>query len=374
MIAVNTNYDVPIIIGDLLVSGSVKTKRFILPSLGQDIIQHIDESVTTYPIRLTQKIYILKDNLCIAFAGSLVYIKRFLEDIKLFCKYHDSLTIDILKKWLEEYEHDTTSDISVLILLAHNDGENTTVYQAVHGNWKTASSAIYETTWAAGSGAQSYLQESVRDYGFQTTFKPGEWGYALQSNIILTSSLLAKERLTLSTVSEYWGAGFEIAYFDGVKFQKFDDMAYVIFQAWQNEDGSLAQPVPALLMHYKYVGEVLLITVIDLHKGQTAEVDDDLVITSRHFDVTRFVVTPIDYAEEIDLERYQFDTSFEVNKMGMGYIFQTEKGHVLPASFYAGEQMKIQYNHLEHLEITMHRRMNDEVVDAVNNWLKRSAS
>lgn len=371
MIAINSNHDIPIIISDLLITGDLKPERFILPSTGSDILEHVDNEATFYPRRLSQKVYILRENLVIAFAGSEADIKKFLFDIRLFCSYHDNLTLDQLNTWLQEYEFENDNSISYAILFADKVAGETTMYQILYGNWNSTSSKIFETTSATGSGAADFLAEASRDQGYTTALSPGNVGYALQSNIILLAKLLAQERFNLSNIEKHWGGGFEITYFDRNKFSKLDEFVYLIFQARQESDNSLTLPIPALLMHYKYVGELLLITVIDVHKGQTEETATQLIATSQHFNVTRFVVIPMDYTGEVDLGKLQNDTSFHANKSAMGYIFETTKGPYFPASFYFGNEMEVTHQHLESLKIVMDKRLNDAVVDAVNAWLNQ---
>lgn len=372
MIAINTNYNIPTIIGDLLITGNVKPERFVLPSTGANILDQVDQDASLFPIRLTQKVYILQDNLVIAFAGNGPDIKRFLFDIRLHCKCHDdNITQKNLRRWLEEYELDEPDAISFGILFAETTGGKITLFQWLFGKWKKEDSETFEQTWATGSGAEAFLSEAKRNQGFTTVLSRKEVGYALQSNIILVAKILAKERLSLSTIQEYWGGGFEVTYFNGTKFSKFDELVYLIFQARQEEDESLSLPIPTLLMHYEYISEVLLITVINLQKGQTERKDEQLIMSSQQFNVTRYVVTPIDHTGAVDLGKFQHDTSFEVNKIGMGYIFETAKGNIIPASFYGGEGMQITYKHLKELKIVMNRGLNDSVVSVVEKTIQQ---
>jgi hypothetical protein len=371
MIAINTNYNVPIIIGDLLITGDEKPGKFILPSIGNDILDQVNQNSSSYPRWLTQKVYILQDNLVIAFAGNGQDIKNFLTDIKLFARIYENVTLEQLTTWLKEYEFEDGNVISFAILFAEKKAEETTLSQILFGNWEKVDSTIYESTVATGTGAEDFLAEASSDQGFTTVHSPGEGSYALQSNIILLAKLLAKERFNLSNIHKHWGGGFEVTYFDGTKFSKIDELVYLIFQARQEEDGNLSIPIPALLMHYEYVEEVLLITVLDMHKGQTEEIAEQLIATSQNFSVTRFVVTPFDYAGEINLGKFQLDTSFEVNRIAMGYIVETSKGTILPASFYTGEGMQITYKHVDDLKIVMDRRLNDNVVNSVYTWLNQ---
>ena len=143
MIAINSNYNVPIIIGDLLMSGTREQKHFVLPSTGTNIAAQFNPSRNLYPQFLNQKVYIVQDNLVVAFAGGEHTIKQFLYDLKMFCRYHKELAYQSLENWLNEYQHDTYDGISVAILFAEVYGGGVMMRQLLHGNWGTKTSSIF---------------------------------------------------------------------------------------------------------------------------------------------------------------------------------------------------------------------------------------
>lgn len=117
------------------------------------------------------------------------------------------------------------------------------------------------------------------------------WTRAIQSHVILIASLLAEERTRLHTVRKHWGAGFELIYFDGNQFKKPDEITYVINEAEFGKDGKVANiPVPSVVLHCKFVADLLLITAIAPFSGETEQTETEIIIRYKAFKARMFIV------------------------------------------------------------------------------------
>jgi len=365
MIACILNRIFPILLGDLLVSDEVRRDIFMLPSISENIMDYLTEPSRFHPYRLNQKVYILKDNVCVALAGTVSYLKQFLKDLRYFCSSRKTITAEDINVFLKRYNLGSAGEhLSFLIMTVEKEGQDFKVGQFKRGNWRELDSNIYGKVLANGSGAVDFLEGVNRSGTLITGYSENSIEYAVQSNIILISSLLAEERARLHTVKKHWGAGFEMVYFDGRKFTKFDDITYIVNHAKFDENGNIEVPIPAIILHYRYDGDILLITAVAALRGETEVKDTEIIIRYKEFVTNLFIVEPINYGRSIDIEKYKQDTSFTSYRNGMGYIIETEGGKFLPAIFNVGSELKVEYQHLSSVIITMNREINDKLVSA----------
>lgn len=366
MIACTMNEAAPVVIGDLLISDSIKPDQFIIPTLSEDVLQYLSTDSKLHPLKLFQKIYILKFNVCIAFAGKIFYIKRFLEDISIFCQANDVIDTIKMNSFLEQHQNsESWKHFSFVILVVDKEVDHLGVGRFMHGDWMRVESEIFGEVFAAGSGSLDFLKETKEKVNLRTSYLPEDISYALQVNIILLCKLLASERLTLESVKKHWGAGFEMIYFDKDHFTKLDSITYVINQGIFNDKGDITEvPVPGVILHYKYHDEVLVITVIRTHKGTTHATDTSYVINCKEFSTIQFVVTSIGYSGTEDFDQFMQNASFTSTRTAMGYIIETANGHYLPASFHIGKELEVKYDHPLGVTITMAKEINDILVKA----------
>lgn len=362
MIACTLNKGGPILLGDILVSDEEKPEEFILPTLSEDIFKYLPTEGALYPVCLNQKMYILAPNVCIAFAGKLFYIKRFLEDIRIYCNTHKELTFAIIEKFLKEKEDESWKEFSCIILISQIENGDLHLCKALHGNWSHATSETFEDVWATGSGSLDFLIETNQKVKVVTQFVPEDPRHALQTNTVLLAQLLSRERAQLHTVKKHWGAGFEMIYFDKNHFTKIDNITYVINQGLVNPDGTVPTPIPSIVLHYKYHGDVLLITCIRTFGGQTTETDTQYIIRSTNFSLRPFIVIPLDYTESLDFSEITKRLAFKNEHNAMGYIIETKTGLYLPASVNIGPELQVSFNDEEGLTIIMEKEVNDRMI------------
>lgn len=115
-------------------------------------------------------------------------------------------------------------------------------------------------------------------------------------------------------------------------------------------------------MHYKYHGDLLVITALAPFSGETRESETEIVVRYKSYKGNIFLVEPINFGQQIDLPKIAGEMSFSSNRVAMGYIFETEDGVFLPASFNVGDELKVEYDYPSSLVITMKREINDTII------------
>lgn len=374
MIACTMNKSTPVVISDLLVSSEEKPSSFILPTHSEDVLQYLSPTSLYYPTCLNQKIYILKSNVCIGFSGTLGYFKQFLEDIRIFCNAHELIDAKIMNAFLHNHEDDESwKHFSFLTLVVEMEDAEYNVGTFVHGQGLKGNTLNFGEVISFGSGCTYFCEEAMTSVKMVSQFRVQDFRHALQTNILMICKLFAKERANLHTVKKHWGAGFELIYWNGNQFQKLDEITYIINYGLFDSNGDILDvPAPIVVMHFKYVNDVLVITVVRQRQGQIEHTDTHYILKSIKFDVKQFFVVPIDYSGSENLSQLGKDASFASNHVGMGYIIETESGHYEPASYNIGSEIEVSYKHFESLTITMLKEINDDLVSeakqAFNKW------
>ena len=366
MIAFAINNGAPTVIGDLLITRDQKPDQFVLPTLSEDILDYLSAESDGYPFRLTQKVYILKPNVCVIFAGNVTTIKPFLEDLSIFCRVHDDIDEKKLGVFLNNYEsaHPTNS-VSFTILIAKRKGSIMELGRIKFGDWQKADSTILGELYAAGSGAADFIDATAAEGDvIYSSLEQGSIERAIQTTLILLSQLLSRERASLHTVKKHWGAGFEIAYVANCEFFKLDNITFIINQGRYDQQGKMPPPIPAIILHYKYHGNVLVITVLTPRRGETTVTDKQIINRYTDYTVGQFIVESMLPTEGFDLEEVKKNKSFTSHLNAMGYILETDDGgNYMPSSFHHGPELTVEYRHEESVTITMKRELNDILME-----------
>lgn len=365
MIACTLNFGTPVIIGDLLLSDVLKPDEFVLPSISDNILDYLDENAR-FPVCLARKIYVITDQVCVGLSGTVARFKPFLADLSVFCKVHNNLQPEQLKSFLTEYvENDPYRDeVHALIYLFYErDGEQQ-IGRFTKGVGIEGEVPALEYLIAMGSGAKDFREEILEAGTLISKLEPGSVAYAVQLNAIVFARILAKERAILHTMKRFWGAGFEMIYIHGGRFQLLDNICYIVHYA-NVSSGGIDFPAPVIVMHYKYYEDVLIITVIQALRGQTEVTDTQVIFRYMEASVRHFPVLPVDYPGKFVIEDIVQDPSFVCYQNGMGYIIETGTGKYIPASFNIGKELSVVYEHGKSLVVTMDRQINDTLMSEV---------
>jgi hypothetical protein len=370
MIAFTTNNRIPVILGDILISSPQSNENFVIPTLGEDVVQYLSPNPDYYPIQLQQKIYILNENVCIAFSGFVKSFKKLLEDLRIYCRVNEHIDASKIENFLNQRVGDPEwKDYSFIILLANRDEENINLGIVKHGQWIMTTNPAISPIYASGSGCEDFVREVLDPAKIVMARPDDDPENDLIRNVLMITKILSRERAQLHTINKHWGAGFEMIYYTSRRFEKVDNIVYVINQGILNEHEKVEVPIPAIVMHYKYHGDVLVITCIRTIKGTTRETDMEYIITSDQLMVGQFHVTPIDHIEDSKFAEDLKDMSFTSYINALGYIFETDTGYYIPASFQRGKQIKVEYKHPGLLEISMEKHVTDQLIDEAKNAL-----
>jgi hypothetical protein len=375
----------PIILSDLLWSAEDEADATRLPTVGPDYAQHLPAGQKDKPRELGQKMYIIAGKICLVFAGLNGEIRTFLRVFKeTFQNKGVTISRENIDRFLKAYElehHFKASGFfityienrpggSVKVNQFYSPGETNQVdpqqFNFVDGLWNSMEDPVYESTAAFGSGAKGFLQLIKQPVRFESRFPEGDFMRAVQTNTALIAKLLALERVSLYTIRENWGGGFEMAYYNGRKFDKVDNIAYVISHSQFNEAGDIGLPIPMLIMYYRYVKDILYITALEAHKYQIEETETHIRFTSAsgEFMTTIFEVPGIDL-ENIDAIPMPADFSFSTDRIAMGYsLALPDRTPFNPSFFNLGPAVSVTFQQKKSLEVLLHRQIAADVRQA----------
>lgn len=357
LIAHSINFRVPFIVGDLLLSGNEKIP-FTPPTVFVDASQYLDEPGRNYfPSELAQKIYVVAPRLAVALSGSVYEMIEFLKELRHICKVYDNtIKQDHIHQYLRDYDLRANFGNSsfYMMLVEHTDQNSIFVSEFNFGNWNNAESDVYEEISANGSGAKGFNEWANAPMKFISSHEKGEIWYAIQSNVCLMAKLMAIERSTLGTIKRNWGAGFELMFYDGTTFIKFDQVAYLIFEAQFDEAGNIGEPILTKAIYYKYKGEILKIVSIDIGKAEYREENSMLQIKGTSLRVGIYPVYPIDLGLTKNQDELSSNISFQTERVSAALIITKNKESLyIPAFFNEGPELKVEFQQGESFEVSM---------------------
>jgi hypothetical protein len=325
--------------------------------------------------------YFIKDNVCIVFAGLSDEILVFLTLIKNTFQNYDEISMEDIHRFLNAYDIEQNYKESAFFITHIENLPNGSIYVSQfycpskinnvdlikfnieEGSWNIMNDPVYEIVSACGTGTKGFLN-IIRQVGiFHTLLEKGDFLRAVQTNTMLVSKLLALERVSLYTLKENWGGGFETAYYNGEKFEKLNEIAYVISHGQFDVSGDIGLPIPILTMYYKYVNTTLYIIALEVHRYSIQETELLITFTS----LTGEFHTTLYEVEEIGVENvedYELppDFSFSTNKISMGYSLITQQNGIFnPAFFNLRPEVNINFRQGKSLEVTIHKKIAEEI-------------
>ena len=174
LIASTLNYQMPFLMSDLLWSSenSIETVRF--PTNIFDPSKYLPVDQKNKPVKLGQKMYFIKDKICIVFAGLSDEILIFLTLIKQTFEDYNEITKEDIHNFLDKYKLDrnfkdsaffithvkNTSKNSIEVTQFYSPPEtnnvNTIEFNTDESCWNIMYDYNYETVSACGSGARDF--------------------------------------------------------------------------------------------------------------------------------------------------------------------------------------------------------------------------
>lgn len=347
-------------IGDLLMSRYEKAP-FVPPAIPIDVNQVLtEEDRTLFPFEMRRKAYILKQNLVVAFSGFGNEIKDLLQELRIKCNYFDDgsgeISIENVKRILEDYDMENLFGNSSFFIL-HIDQKECLATKIAWGPWDAIDNEHYHETFANGSGADGYLGWLDQKVAVLSSHEHGDINRMIQINCAFVAKLLTIERFTRATIKDNWGAGFELILYTGSFFMRFDEIAYVLLKAVYDDKSEIDTPEVVNVMYYKYHGEVLVITSIELEGRVPEKGDDGQTMTYRRVSARVYPVLPIDMSrDEVDLDAFAENASFTTMRTARGHMLGKDRYvHAIPAAFNQGGELTVTYDQqTATLQIFMH--------------------
>lgn len=363
MIASAIKDGVPILISDILVSQPQRPLYpFVLPTTMIDVLQFAKDDRKYYPSFFNQKVYVIDERVCIAFAGNLHTIKRALEDVRMFCKICKSVTGEQLGKHLADITKD--GDWEEFACIAHVIEVGGSLVR-FHYKAKEGISPLFGDVVTSGSGNADFISESLEQGSISLQGVTNPFLKALMMGGTLISKMLCKEWFNLHTINNDWGGGLELVFVNKNRFEKLNNVTYVINYEEFSSEGKLPVPKTILVLHYQYIDEILVITAIRPN-NKTIEVSaNKYEIKSNNAEVKIFQVSPLDSDKDSITEAAKkMLPSFVSRAVGMGYVFTFEEDIYIPAGFHIGPDIVVSYDEKEGLNITMTKDFHDTITTA----------
>jgi hypothetical protein len=349
LIAHSTNFSYPIIIGDILMSSTEKGTKIELPTFLSNVDNKLPGDQKFFPYKLRQKIYVIKDNLVLALAGLEFEMKLFLEDIINYFKFFRS-TKEEIEKFYNEYDFSNFTNSSLLIVYSEKKEEGQLIHQITRGNWKHKESPTLEHLYTCGSGSNFFIEMSGYYDNFHGSGDTNLSNRAISLNYTNLSNLLSIERLSLNTIKEYWGAGFEMIYFNGNKFKKINDITYVIWKGKVNLDDETYEMSPFLALNFRYFEDILIVTSTDFNK------------------VEGYAVLPIHINKnDVDVGKIPNKINFNSKKICCTFVLEFSNGEIHSPSFFSQKNLdhpgvKIDFKEDGHTEIWINSELQEKLV------------
>ncbi len=264
----------PIIIGDLLASTNFGRKNVPLPTFYDGVKDILPKHSVYLPSGLLQKVYIIKDDIVVALAGSVHEMIQILKEIKNYFKYKES-TVENIRDLVYNYIVPLGCRESLFcIVLMERDAEMSSdakvqIFTADFGKgkWLSEQTKLHGIIKAAGLGAEKFIEIIDRfddDTAYTSQDDKHEVAAVVMGHVALVGKLIQTELVTLETISEFWGVNYEIVFYDVNKFKKLNDLTLVLANAYIDLDTHETKLGITHVFHNKYYEDLLIITVIML--------------------------------------------------------------------------------------------------------------
>lgn len=387
LIACTLNHKVPFLTSDILMSSKVGNPNFSIPTNPFDVIPFLPQENLLKPDSFAQKMYIIRDNICVIFAGCEHEIVEFLQEFRQRCSYYPSVRASHVGEFLQEYNLNVKFSKSALfILIIEHIGEDSIHvgmfnYPKEMSNWKDQGheawqyleNDVFEMVYATGSGRDNFLNVIDQPVKFTTKHRKGDIWYAIQTNVSLIAKLLALEKINLYTLMKNWGGGFESAFYNGKTFEKIRDLAYIAAYKQFETDGEIDIPFPQLILYYTYISSKLRIVALEINKAKRELSGDKLIISSeapdfefRYFDVPGFDDGP----DELVLPDA---LSFKTDRVAVGYSLIAPDNSVFnPCWFNRHPELSVSYTHGKRIELIFSKDVNDTLRDQCKEYFRRN--
>ncbi len=255
LIAFTLNHGYPVMMADLLISSTDSDGEIEIPTFVKGagkLFAHMGESK---PLGLKQKLYVINDRLCVALGGKGGQMRTFLKRIKAIYGEIDFDDNDLLK-FLETYPDEESNELIAIVLKSQRDKEGFVFAVRSVGKLHLIENERYEKVVAGGSGAEQFLEFIQTNPKFGTDITNED--ALLVMNQYLISYWLGREVSRAESLSNYWGAGYEMIIFNNGKFVKLEEYTVVLLVGKFGQ-GIAFEAAPINTMMVNYQEDVLII-------------------------------------------------------------------------------------------------------------------
>jgi hypothetical protein len=242
----------PVIVSDRAISDCEFLSKVALPTTGKEPAQ------STHVVEFRVKFLIIKDILCVAFAGLVIEIERMREEIVDYFLHRD-----VNKKNLEEFIieiADHSPNVSILYALGGPEFENNKVMVVCSGNWLQDHSKEKLDILACGSGAAEWIEHFVEYHNYLESSGDRSTDCKHRALIACVKFISKEIMQSIGRLQEGWGGGFDIVYYENGQFHFYDEVAYAFFYVREEE-----QPGPIWLYsinHNRYLnGNAIVLNI-----------------------------------------------------------------------------------------------------------------
>lgn len=247
----------PLVFGDLLLTGPrlTSTNQVAVPanSEAHDFFGDSEWGI----VGLRQKVNLVGKKCAIAWAGSCLGAKIAISGLQTLAA-SESLTADRILQYLQDEPDLKSHDASFVGMVATEQGIHQFQFAA-----NTLKSGALGQVFYAGSGSAAIEEFSniLLNTDTKVTGNPTVADLGIANALNLGGLLLQSEFRggdSAATLRQFFGGGYEIAYFDGNEMRKFGDVTFVFWEA-QVTSNAVHVSLPQFLLKQVYIEDDLLI-------------------------------------------------------------------------------------------------------------------
>jgi hypothetical protein len=243
----------PVLLGDLLITRAGDATH---PSNSTPLV-HLPNSLipvgSGYSISgMAQKLVLIHEHLCMAWAGSLINATALARHLRSFVADKSRLDYQELRSLLEDYPRADYGNIDLIIYSWHGNGTG----------WFSNLAAFdlepLNNLRVSGTGRDRFIQ-NIGNLEGQHTASLSNIGYqsVAMRAMALASLASAQQVFEGIGITHRWGGGFELVTFDGQRLQKVDRVLTVHWNFEEVEDGAfVARLLPSFIYQF-YVGDTV---------------------------------------------------------------------------------------------------------------------
>ena len=359
LIANTSNYNCDILIGDILMTSETRGQEVGIPTFLGGVDAQLPPEQNFYPYSLRQKIYVIEDQLAVGFAGYESEIKPILEDLRTYFRYKQ-VTFDNLKAFLNDWDLTQFSNSAAYILIAEKNERATIIQHCMIGAWSKGASKTYEEVTACGTGTADFIKAAAQSIIASGEGNTNHLHETIALNYILLIKILGNERLSLDTIKNYWGAGFEMIYYDENSFKKVDDITFLFWNGTLDLETGAFEVQPFLILNYKYYEDLL---VINASNGYTFASQG----------VLPFYLTK----DDIDKSKLPETLFSNAPKVCSAYFIELSNGKTSTPAFFTERdeslfQVQVDIDEEKHLRIMISTALQEQLMAILNRLIAQN--